>query len=281
MSPKTPSDAGDVGDDSPGLQPGLSAGAALYRLLDRFAEDYGSALARLHDSDDPAGPHQTRVALRRLRSLLWAFAPILRRSRRKRWSDRSRDLFLAIGPLRDADVLAARPRAPEDAAARAERLRDETRERLRRMKAGDFARRLVSAARGGSWFRRGKTARRLRRGPVSALARGALDRAWARCLAHGGNLAALPEAEAHALRKDVKRVRYIAEDMAPLWPGAAAEAWIGRIKALQDQLGALTDLFLAAREQHGPPPAPPYDCVPGLTAAWRRLAMTPPYWVLT
>jgi CHAD domain-containing protein len=57
------------------------------------------------ESDDPEGPHQLRVGLRRLRTAFGVFAPSLGEDVLARPSREARRLGQVVGPLRDIDVL--------------------------------------------------------------------------------------------------------------------------------------------------------------------------------
>ena len=58
-------------------------------------------------SDDPEGPHQMRVGLRRLRSTLKAFRPYIDHETLRDVDQHARNLGRVLSELRDADVLAA------------------------------------------------------------------------------------------------------------------------------------------------------------------------------
>jgi triphosphatase len=56
-------------------------------------------------SDDPEGPHQLRIGLRRLRTALRAFRPLIDLPATRDLNKHARSLAGIIGELRDADVL--------------------------------------------------------------------------------------------------------------------------------------------------------------------------------
>ncbi|MDP2448194.1 MAG: CHAD domain-containing protein [Polaromonas sp.] len=60
-------------------------------------------------------------------------------------------------------------------------------------------------------------------------------------LAQGRQFTALPEAEQHALRKRLKRLRYLAEFAQPLFARRKAAAYLAALKPLQDALGIYHD----------------------------------------
>lgn len=253
-----------TGHDHPELHPGMDAGEALLQITGACLADYQRHLAGLMANDDPRGPHGTRVALRRLRTVLRRFRPILDRAMVLPVELEARALFRLIGPLRDADVLAGMGRgsgslspaiAQDDSGAPESEpdplplpaLRTRTRQALNARNAQAFADRVRALFAGPLWRRRGGKARRRRKGPAADLAHHALDRAWQRARRAGPDLAALDEAARHRLRKDLKALRYLSEFFTPLLPDLPLARQTRRLKALQDDLGFLTDLDLARR----------------------------------
>jgi triphosphatase len=72
-----------------------------------------------------------------------------------------------------------------------------------------------------------------------------LRRLHARIVADGNTFDALDDAGLHALRKRIKRQRYAVEFFAPLLRRREVERYLGALAAIQDQMGALNDLFVA------------------------------------
>lgn len=222
----------------------MTSEGALREILATCAADFEAQLARLMATDDPEGPHGTRVALRRLRSALTGFKPLIGRAVLSGLKAEARALFRIIGPLRDADVRAGEL---EDASADTEAdlretLRAEVRQALIVRDAGTFGPRLRQLFRGNDWKRRGRKARRWRRAPVRRIAARALERAWSDCIGHSGRIVDMPVPDRHALRKELKTFRYLTDFFGPLWPGKAASTALDRLKMLQDALGLLNDI---------------------------------------
>jgi triphosphatase len=67
----------------------------------------------------------------------------------------------------------------------------------------------------------------------------------ARIVSDGKTFDALDDAGLHALRKRIKRQRYAVEFFAPLLPRRQVERYRCAVGAIQDQMGALNDLFVA------------------------------------
>ncbi|MDI1342316.1 CYTH and CHAD domain-containing protein [Polaromonas sp.] len=70
-------------------------------------------------------------------------------------------------------------------------------------------------------------------------------------LAQGSQFTALPEAEQHALRKRLKRLRYLAEFAQPLFAKRKAGAYLAALKPLQDALGTYHDEVAALQVWQG------------------------------
>lgn len=261
------------------LLAGQPSGAALARLLSVCAADFEKHRVRLMLSDDPEGPHGARVALRRLRTALLAFAPLLRRRPAHALDREARRLFRRLGRLRDADVLAGTaagtPQAASCAAAAA-RQRVALRAELDALDAAGFATRVTDFTAGTGWRRR--SAKRAARGPVEVVAAAALDAAWARQRAHGKRLQRLSVEDRHEFRKQLKVLRYESDFFGPLWPGPRQVRFLQLLKALQDDLGHLNDLALA-EAQLGPQDADAANVALAQAAAdWRGLRRTRPWW---
>ena len=222
--------------------------AAFRRVLGYCADLVEAGLAAAMSGDSPAGTHQARVALRRLRAAVAAFSPLIRRKALWHLQNEARDIFCTLGKLRDSDVTmklaSGRPGRASRAKANAD-LRAKTMRRLRKGDARHFAARLRDDLRLGKLLRRGATARALRAAPVQDFATAALRRAWRNCQSHGIEVAAMAMKKRHNLRKDLKSMRYLAEFLSPLFPALGQGAFATGLPQLQDLLGRLNDLGLA------------------------------------
>lgn len=223
--------------------------ALVVHLLDA-AGDFVAALETTMQSDDPHGPHQARVALRRLRSLLAAYGPILDAGFVRGLEEEARQLFRHLGRIRDADViLAATDAEPERnrRLAAARKARRTVRKHLARGKAGGFAGRLEKRLAKKGWKAPGKSARRLRKAPLAVLAAHALDRA-AREIQPDMALDRMDNRQLHDLRKEVKVNRYLTETFGPVLQREGWDASLEALKELQDRMGQLSDMALAQRQ---------------------------------
>jgi inorganic triphosphatase YgiF len=238
------------------LRPGLTGEDVLRRVgracLDHLLRNEDAALA-----GDPEGIHQMRVAVRRLRAVLSAFAPVLPREQRRWASSELRWLAEALGEARNLDVFAAdllRPaRAALPAASELDRLARTTARRRKQAQQDVVA--AIASTRyteavlallrwldGGDWHLAGAL---VLREPVEALAPALLDRCRAQAKKHAKHFARKSPIKRHRLRIALKKLRYAAELFAALYDPAAAKHFIHRLKKLQDDLGEANDLRVA------------------------------------
>lgn len=257
------------------------------RIVTDCALAIDAALAVFLDTEDPSGPHKARVALRRLTTAMDAFAPLLRRKRRRALRDQAKHIFRELGQVRDSDVYTrsreGKPGHPKRARAN-QALREKVRADLRRARMVGFTGALVAAVQpGGDLYRQSAAARDSRVQPVRAFAADLLDAAWRRCLAYGASVQAIPEADRHEFRKDMKALRYLAEFFADLFPALEAEPFRSDFRDLQDALGVLNDyaVSLAIEKRKAPArlPAPEAKALAEAQEIWARLAGETPPWV--
>ncbi|WP_395701543.1 CHAD domain-containing protein [Aquabacterium sp.] len=194
---------------------------------------------------EPERVHQLRVALRRLRTALRelaALCPALDPA----WDAVLAQTFGALGLQRDADVLAqsvqpllqaagaplalCRPALAGPAPDEAVRERD-FQQVLLKLLALLHAEHPLSTA----------DARAVRRH-----LRQRLDRLHEQVCAAGRGFEGRPIEAQHRARKRLKRLRYLAELVAPLWPADALDAYLARLKPAQDALGRHNDVGMAA-----------------------------------
>jgi CHAD domain-containing protein len=198
-------------------------------------------------ADDPEFVHQARVALRRLRSAArlarrWVeFPPAL--AAELRWIARR------FGAVRDWDVLLADTlpplqrelELPPQVRRRAQREREAARRTLRAALASPRCARLALAALAWSAQPPRPDAPRLR-----AVAPRSLARLHARLFGSARDFEALPAQRQHRVRIRAKRLRYALDFFAAALPRRAAADYTQRLAALQDELGALNDVAVAA-----------------------------------
>lgn len=263
----------------PALAPDSPAGEAFAAIAAAALVQSGTNGAAMASSRDPEYLHQLRVALRRLRSALRAFAPMLERGRPLKRG--LRRLSPVLGRARDWDVFvqnAPRYGVPPRLLRAA---------RARRNAARLAAVQIVESAHfRGLLFR---SLRWLERKPwggtdmtLAALAPDRLEKLHARVVPRPE----LASAESrHRLRVRIKRLRYAGEFFAPAFPAAAAEAYLAPLRALQELLGELNDIAVARRllRELGAAPAAHLtrrerQLIVRLARAWARFEGQRPYW---
>lgn len=217
--------------------------------------------AAVLDGVDPEGIHQMRVGVRRLRSALGLVRSCSPPGEVASLVEGLRWLGGVLGAARDLDVLLGGLLEPLAAREGGDptlvRLRDaalearaETQERVREALGSVRFRRLGLEI--GSWLARerereeGEAGAELRR-PAREYAATLLERRHRKARRLGRDLAEASGTERHALRIQLKKLRYAAEFFRSLHPGQRTERYIARLADLQDVLGDLNDAAIADR----------------------------------
>ncbi|MCU0945983.1 MAG: CHAD domain-containing protein [Rubritepida sp.] len=237
-----PPSLGDAADVEGALR------VALGHLLEVLLAE--SAACRLEFG--PRGVHQSRVALRRMRSLLRIFRPLVDGPDWRAWDAALRDLAAALGAARDWDVfldgIGAGTLAALGGDARIKRLMGAAR------RERDAAYAALEEVLAGPGFRlavwQGLALILLRPAaapelPLPPFAAEVLRKRWKRLKRAGAAMEALDPAALHEMRLDAKRLRYAAEPFAALWPGKAARRFTKRLAGLQEALGLANDAVVA------------------------------------
>lgn len=202
-------------------------------------------------SIDPEGPHQLRVALRRLRVVLRTFRPVIRDDRLAQFQAAAREIGSIVGDLRDADVMIdeiIRPSAAGEGTLMAaldawrQEVRGRVRARLLAAGAPAFASELEASAGTFEWRKKGKT----KEGPAKDLIEAFLQRSWGIVPSSVSRLQDFSPAEIHDLRKDVKALRYAAEFADAVSPSDVGQL-ARSLKRVQDALGYVNDWFTLQR----------------------------------
>jgi triphosphatase len=243
--------AGGAPAAAPALPADISAAGAFQSLARRTLSALTRHAAKLRTAPDVEAVHQTRVAARRLRSLIVTFKPVLAGSETERLKAELKWLARACDQARDLDVFAGHIERLEEASAPAgladltgalEAARGAARSKAAMAVSGPRFRRLAIDL--CAWIETADWTRA--KSPSAAdFAGKALAKRRQSLLKRGKGLETLTDAERHKARIEAKKLRYAAEGFAELFPGKAAERFIERLKALQDDLGALNDLATA------------------------------------
>ncbi|WP_068086867.1 CYTH and CHAD domain-containing protein [Polycladidibacter stylochi] len=247
---------------------------SLQEMLQNCLSQISSNRMAVLSHEDPSGPHQMRVGLRRLRSLLQAGKSYFPEEIRQRFDRDAQLIATALGNLRDLDVLIAdiivpaQPSLPEDLTAAPlltaiEQAREETRREVRSLLKStevnhfllDLARfcyvlepvctRFVSHQETSDHFTH-KQLKKLTKSN-SKLAAAALRKTWSNVSKKAQELQSLTEEQRHDLRKALKKLRYSLEFFQSLYPKQSTQTFRGQLKKLQDIFGYLNDVAMAER----------------------------------
>ncbi|HVP99075.1 MAG TPA: CYTH and CHAD domain-containing protein [Roseiarcus sp.] len=239
------------------LDPGV-AGADAVRIM--IANALGHLLANRAPAlaGNPEGIHQTRIAIRRLRSVLQLFRPHLEPHARSLFEAELRTLGRVIGEARDWDVFIGEF-LPETARRSVDRELIEMLRRPARMRAtaahAESGRKLDEASYTSlvlglaAWSEEVHALgdNRLSR-PLRDLAPDLLDRLLRKAEKRGAHVhARSPATDLHPLRKSLKKLRYGVEFVAALYPDKEVEDYVKGLKRVLKAQGAVNDAAVAMR----------------------------------
>ncbi len=241
--------------------PKASALASFGQMAQDCIDQWTLNLPNLTETGDVEAVHQARVAIRRLRSLLVVFAPIIATDAAAADLAALKRAFLMLGDIRNIDVLAAETLPllmasgfdPRDGArvqaALARRREALWRAAVERIDGPGHTRMLLGLAgwlEGDLWQAEAEPVQRLwRQRPLGPFAAQRLDRAHRKARKAAKRAEAGAIADWHNLRIDLKKLRYAAEFFGGLYPADAARPYVRALRTLQDDLGRLNDLEVA------------------------------------
>lgn len=207
--------------------------------------------------------HQMRVAMRRLRSAMGLFAKVAPAIRDEALIGEIRWLAGELGAARDWDVFVTETLPPVLAACAEDPPLRRLGERALAFDAAcrEQARQAANSPRYqklllnlGAWLNRAawrrespKAQRKMLERPILGVSAGLLDKRHRQLLRRGADLSGLSALERHALRIAGKKLRYAAEFLARLYPGAETQAYLKSLARLQDLLGVLNDSVTTRR----------------------------------
>jgi CHAD domain-containing protein len=229
------------------------------------------------------GLHQLRVALRRLEVALKAFGEEFQQEWLGDLRSRAKILSSRLGPARDLDVfLTQLLDAPAEEGDREAFLHLRARMDEMRDKAWKQAVECVTGA-DFALFAEDVAAlahSRLPMAPDRRLERVAarlLERQQTRALKRGRKARSGEEGDLHRLRIALKKLRYTAEFLAPLYSRKKVRRYVKKLRGLQEHLGAINDIAhvratmaTMLRETDGKRAAPGERYAAGLVAGWYR-----------
>jgi len=231
--------------------------SALRSCIDQIAHNRLVVL----ESEDAEGPHQLRIGLRRLRSALRLFRPLINDETRLPIDEAAREIGAAAGALRDIDVLMADIVAPVGEAAPENLpldplldhlakvrtgIRAKVQEQLKAEEFNAFLFDLAAYAAGRGWLAPadfGQTSRLAQ--PVARFSASALNKQWKKVGKYGNRIDELTIPERHEMRKALKKMRYGIEFFSSLYPASDMKPFLKRMKRLQNIFGYLNDVAMA------------------------------------
>lgn len=242
------------------LDPMMRAGEAFLHIAQACLRHYRLNETLLLEQYDPRALHQARVAVRRLRTALALFKPVLLETDLLRFQGELRWLAGMLGEARDLDVLAERI---EDEAARNML---EVARQAAHVRVGQWlhsARVRILLLDLVEWLALGAGCGGEAERPAADLAAARLRRLRKRVVKGGRHMENLPDAARHEVRKNAKKLRYDTEFLADLFPKGGQKRrhrkFVTALERLQKHLGDLNDLATAPPllAHHGLAPTTP------------------------
>ena len=238
-------------------------GQAFQSIVRACAEQLLSNQDVLFATGDPEAVHQMRVAIRRLTSGIRLFADFTETPETQALRDEIRWLQSHLGPARDAEVFVSDMLDPlaaemgeqpgykalvQDFADRRTSSLADAQKALAQPRFTQFALSLGAWIEGGDWRAKDDpvASERLTH-PARGYACEVLDRLDRRVRRSLRQLAELDSEGRHRARIRVKRLRYAIEFFAGLFPEKKARRLVATLGRLQDRLGQLNDIAVAAR----------------------------------
>jgi inorganic triphosphatase YgiF len=236
------------------LQPTTSAAEAFREIL---GAELGHLLANqpAARAGDAEGVHQMRVAIRRLRAALTLFQPHLEPHTAGLFQDELRRLGRVFGEARDWDVFCLQTLPEALDGAHTAGWRDllsepatEARERAHRrfmeeLEAPSFTALVLGLA---AWAEQRNLLgdAELDR-PIEDLCPRLLDRLARKVERRGHHIGDQSDAERHALRKSLKKLRYGIDYLQAVFPSKLVESYLHDCRDLQQSLGDMNDAVTA------------------------------------
>jgi len=238
------------------LPPELATAEAVQLILARLVGVMRANLPGIRDDVDTEFLHDFRVAVRRARSLLAQLKDVFDAEPTARLRNDLKAVGAVTSPLRDLDVYLLREKdyvalvPPFLKPGVAQLFRNLKRRRKRAygklvaaLDDPSFAAALAGLDRFAQSTLGPADEGGAGRVPVLDAARAAIRRRYRKIIRHGGRIGPdTPDAALHALRLECKKLRYLLEFFAPLFPAKDMARLIAQLKRLQDHLGELNDL---------------------------------------
>jgi inorganic triphosphatase YgiF len=229
------------------LVPGVNAGDGFTAICLSCLKHFRLNEPLIVSGRQPAALHQARVAMRRLRSALSLFRPMLRKDPRfAPLREELRWFTNQLGEARNLDVFLGRFDEEDGSRQELSRAREASYNRIIATLASKRFRTLLldllAWLATGAW----RDSKRFKR-PLLAFTNSRIDALWHDIAEQGEDLAALQEEPRHRLRIDIKKIRYALEFVRGLHAhNAAKQKRFGlALEGLQEALGRLNDMATA------------------------------------
>jgi len=243
------------------LRPNLSSSEAFQIIARACVQHFRLNEALLVKNGSVQALHQSRIAIRRLRSALSLFKPMVRGQKYKRLKKRLRSVSHQFGEARNLDVYVAQTTAPEagrqfrptllSQAVHIQEARDQAYDNvlntLQSERFHHFMQELDAWIQQGRWRTSDKPRNQAaRKQKVEEFAATALKKGRHELKRHGRHLKRLSPEERHRFRIGVKKLRYACECFSGLSIDAQHrkryQTFIATLGQLQSRLGDLNDI---------------------------------------
>ena len=238
----------------PDVKSGQSCGTAFGQIFRSAATQIIDNRTVVLETEQAEGAHQLRVGLTRLRAAHRALKPLLDTEAFHQLEDDARAIARAVGELRDADVLIEDIYAPVAGAAPDQHVFAALHHALQSHRAtkqgsarqclqsGQWSRLLLSLA---LWPAMLETNPSLQEHSIEDYAKQALKKRWKKVAKCGRAIERLDPEEKHKMRRSLKKLRYMTEFFAPIFPNKDVKAFVKQLKMLQDVFGYVNDVRMA------------------------------------
>jgi triphosphatase len=266
------------------LSKGQTIGEAARQMLRECAAQIVANVDATRHLAAPEGPHQLRIGLRRLRTVLLILRPVFRGAAARHIAEEAQWLGQQVGELRNLDVIlndiiAREAKAHPDVASlqplaetmalHAGNVRQDLRQRLAGQRVQSFIFDLMQFVETRGWIDTrdaGQTSRLA--APVRDLAAKVLHKRWKKVSECAKHIQDLSVEARHTLRKELKKLRYATEFLGPLYPAKKVKPFLANLRMLQDVFGDLNDAAMVKDILiHHPFPADKGEQV-GLPIGW-------------
>ncbi|MBF0269795.1 MAG: CHAD domain-containing protein [Alphaproteobacteria bacterium] len=233
---------------------GIETVGGAFRLIARLGiEQIAANRSCIAGGDTVEGVHQMRVGVRRLRSAINLFRPLLKEAPAARISAQLKTLASLLGPVRDVDVfqeiildpvLALLPNHAGIEALKTSFAKDRDDLLSKALPALDqraFASLMLDLQ---DWSETGAASEE---GDLRPFASKALDKRHRKLMKAGRDFLMLDPPARHALRIRGKKMRYAAEFLNTLFPETKTQRYLEALTHLVDVLGHLNDIAVARR----------------------------------